>query len=71
MTKEKEVKTPFFAQETRIRMVQKELQKRPSHLVIINPVVEEAETYIFTAENKEDLEKWMEAFRQHFHDQGE
>nr|XP_023697941.1 rhotekin-2-like isoform X1 [Paramormyrops kingsleyae] len=55
--------------ETRIRMVPKELQKRPNHLVIINPVVEEAETYIFTAENKEDLEKWMEAFQQHFYDQ--
>jgi hypothetical protein len=33
-----------------------------------NPVAGQAETHIFSADNREDLQKWMEAFWQHFFD---
>ncbi|KAG9341813.1 hypothetical protein JZ751_018535 [Albula glossodonta] len=58
--------------ETRIRVVDKDQRKGSHSLTIINPVAGEAGvTQVFTAESREELEAWMEAFWQHFYDQVE
>ncbi|XP_070220607.1 rhotekin-2 isoform X5 [Bos mutus] len=54
--------------ETRIRAVDKDKTKRINNFSVINPVAGQAETHIFSADNREDLQKWMEAFWQHFFD---
>lgn len=46
----------------------KNAKTRIHNFSIINPAAGQAITYIFAAENKEDLQKWMEAFWQHFFD---
>ncbi|XP_024417201.2 rhotekin-2 [Desmodus rotundus] len=53
--------------ETRIRAMDKNAKKTHSFSVI-NPVAGEAVTQIFAADSREDLQKWMEAFWQHFFD---
>ncbi|KAB0381685.1 hypothetical protein FD755_003602 [Muntiacus reevesi] len=55
-------------QETRIRAVYKDKTKRIHNFSVINPVAGQAVTHIFSADNREDLQKWMEAFWQHFFD---
>ncbi|XP_076981317.1 rhotekin-2 isoform X2 [Tamandua tetradactyla] len=54
--------------ETRIRAVDKDAKKRIHTFSIINPFAGQAITQIFTADNREDLQKWLEAFWQHFFD---
>ncbi|XP_014688899.1 rhotekin-2 isoform X1 [Equus asinus] len=54
--------------ETRIRAMDKDAKKRIHNFSVINPVAGQAVTHIFTADNREDLQKWMEAFWQHFFD---
>ncbi|XP_065778484.1 rhotekin-2 isoform X4 [Muntiacus reevesi] len=54
--------------ETRIRAVYKDKTKRIHNFSVINPVAGQAVTHIFSADNREDLQKWMEAFWQHFFD---
>lgn len=54
--------------ETRIRAMNKDAKKRILSFSVINPVAGQAVTHIFTADNREDLQKWMEAFWQHFFD---
>ncbi|XP_037660021.1 rhotekin-2 [Choloepus didactylus] len=54
--------------ETRIRAVDKDAMKRIHTFSIINPFAGQTITQIFTADNREDLQKWMEAFWQHFFD---
>ncbi|XP_058399357.1 rhotekin-2 isoform X2 [Diceros bicornis minor] len=54
--------------ETRIRVMDKDAKKRIHNFSVINPVVGQAITHIFTADSREDLQKWMEAFWQHFFD---
>lgn len=46
----------------------KDAKKRILSFSVINPVAGQAVTHIFTADNREDLQKWMEAFWQHFFD---
>lgn len=46
----------------------KDAKKRIHNFSVINPVAGQAVTHIFTADNREDLQKWMEAFWQHFFD---
>ncbi|KAF6111221.1 rhotekin 2 [Phyllostomus discolor] len=53
--------------ETRIRSMDKNAKKTHSFSVI-SPVAGEAVTHIFVADSREDLQKWMEAFWQHFFD---
>ncbi|KAM9326826.1 LOW QUALITY PROTEIN: rhotekin-2 [Gastrophryne carolinensis] len=53
--------------ETRIRAVDKDSKKRTNSFSIINLVSGEAVTKIFSADSREDLHKWMEAFWQHFY----
>ncbi|KAM3913152.1 rhotekin-2 [Leptodactylus fuscus] len=53
--------------ETRIRAVEKDSKKRTNSFTIINLVSGEAVTKIFSADSKEELQKWMEAFWQHFY----
>ncbi|XP_077309924.1 rhotekin-2 [Lithobates pipiens] len=53
--------------ETRIRAVEKDSKKRSNSFTIINIVSCEAITKIFSADSREDLQKWMEAFWQHFY----
>ncbi|KAG7463102.1 hypothetical protein MATL_G00191920 [Megalops atlanticus] len=56
--------------ETRIRVVEKDPRKGSNSVTIINPVAGGAgSTHVFTAESREQLEDWMEAFWQHFYDQ--
>ncbi|XP_036402045.1 rhotekin-2 [Megalops cyprinoides] len=56
--------------ETRIRVVEKDPRKGSNSVTIINPVEGGAgATHVFTAESREQLEDWMEAFWQHFYDQ--
>ncbi|XP_052497102.1 rhotekin-2 [Budorcas taxicolor] len=54
--------------ETRIRAVDKDKTKRIHNFSVINPVAGQAVIHIFSADNREDLQKWMEAFWQHFFD---
>ncbi|RXM34639.1 Rhotekin-2 [Acipenser ruthenus] len=54
--------------ETRIRAVDKNPQKRTNSFTVINRVDGEAMTNVFTADCREELQKWMEAFWQHFYD---
>nr|XP_023445716.1 rhotekin-2 isoform X2 [Dasypus novemcinctus] len=54
--------------ETRIRTVDKDAKKRIHTFSIINPFAGQAVTQIFAADTNEDLQKWMEAFWQHFFD---
>ncbi|KAG9484940.1 hypothetical protein GDO78_008184 [Eleutherodactylus coqui] len=53
--------------ETRIRAVEKDSKKRTNSFTVINLVSGEAVTKIFSADSKEKLQKWMEAFWQHFY----
>ncbi|XP_069609723.1 rhotekin-2 isoform X2 [Ranitomeya imitator] len=53
--------------ETRIRAVEKDSKKRTNSFTIINLVSGEAVTKIFSTDSKEELQKWMEAFWQHFY----
>ncbi|XP_075697254.1 rhotekin-2 [Rhinoderma darwinii] len=53
--------------ETRIRAVEKDSKKRTNSFTVINLVSGEAVTKIFSADSKEELQKWMEAFWQHFY----
>ncbi|XP_072280315.1 rhotekin-2 [Pyxicephalus adspersus] len=53
--------------ETRIRAVEKDSKRRTNSFSIINIVSGEAITKIFSADSREDLQKWMEAFWQHFY----
>ncbi|XP_023594430.1 rhotekin-2 [Trichechus manatus latirostris] len=54
--------------ETRIRAMDKDAKKRIHNFSVINPGAGQAITQIFSADNREDLQKWMEAFWQHFFD---
>ncbi|XP_069877123.1 rhotekin-2 [Dipodomys merriami] len=54
--------------ETRIRAMDKDAKKRLHSFSVINPVAGQSVTHIFSVDSKEDLEKWMEAFWQHFFD---
>uniref|UniRef100_G1PMV1 Rhotekin-2 n=1 Tax=Myotis lucifugus TaxID=59463 RepID=G1PMV1_MYOLU len=53
--------------ETRIRAMEN-TKKRVYNFSVTNPVSGQAVAHIFAADNKEDLQKWMEAFWQHFFD---
>ncbi|XP_030058975.1 rhotekin-2 [Microcaecilia unicolor] len=52
--------------ETRIRAVDKDARK--NSFSVINPESGEAVTQIFVADDREELQRWMEAFWQHFCD---
>ncbi|XP_064450746.1 rhotekin-2 isoform X1 [Mirounga angustirostris] len=54
--------------ETRIRAMDKDAKKKIHNFSVINPVAGQAVTHIFAVDNREDLQKWMEAFWQHFFD---
>ncbi|KAG8435584.1 hypothetical protein GDO86_013499 [Hymenochirus boettgeri] len=54
--------------ETRIRVVGKDSKTKTSSFSVINLVSGEAVTKVFSADSKEELDKWMEAFWQHFYD---
>ncbi|XP_065495098.1 rhotekin-2 isoform X2 [Caloenas nicobarica] len=55
-------------QETRIRAVEKDSKRRTNNFSIINLVSGEAVVQLFAADGGEELQKWMEAFWQHFYD---
>lgn len=46
----------------------RDAKKRMHSFSVINPVSGQAVTQIFTVDDREDLQKWMEAFWQHFFD---
>ncbi|XP_012512886.1 PREDICTED: rhotekin-2 [Propithecus coquereli] len=54
--------------ETRIRAMDKDSKKRIHNFSVINPVAGQAITQIFAVDDREDIQKWMEAFWQHFFD---
>ncbi|XP_008565681.1 PREDICTED: rhotekin-2 [Galeopterus variegatus] len=54
--------------ETRIRAMDKDAKKRIHNFSVINPVAGQAITQIFSVDSRKDLQKWMEAFWQHFFD---
>ncbi|KAM5236453.1 rhotekin-2 [Ctenodactylus gundi] len=54
--------------ETRIRAIEKDAKKRIHNFSIISPHGGQAITHIFASDSREDLQKWMEAFWQHFFD---
>uniref|UniRef100_A0A8C4X379 Rhotekin 2 n=1 Tax=Erpetoichthys calabaricus TaxID=27687 RepID=A0A8C4X379_ERPCA len=54
--------------DTRIRAVDKDQKKRTSSFTIINRIAGQAMVNVFVADSREDLQKWMEAFWQHFYD---
>ncbi|XP_073935059.1 rhotekin-2 isoform X2 [Castor canadensis] len=54
--------------ETRIRAMDKGTKKRLHSFSVISPVAGQAMTHIFSVDTREDLQKWIEAFWQHFFD---
>ncbi|XP_004681132.1 PREDICTED: rhotekin-2 [Condylura cristata] len=54
--------------ETRIQALDNDIKNRIHNFSVFNPVHGQAITHIFAADNKEDLQEWMEAFWQHFFD---
>ncbi|XP_028917528.1 rhotekin-2 [Ornithorhynchus anatinus] len=54
--------------ETRIRAMDKDAKKRTNNFSVINPLAGQAATQVFAADDREELQKWMEAFWQHFFD---
>lgn len=46
----------------------KDAKKKIHTFSVINPVAGQAVTHVFAVDNREDLQKWMEAFWQHFFD---
>ncbi|KAM6184208.1 rhotekin-2 [Erethizon dorsatum] len=54
--------------ETRIRAMEKDAKKRVHNFSVINPLAGQAITHIFAVDSRADLQKWMEAFWQHFFD---
>ncbi|KAK0142528.1 Rhotekin-2 [Merluccius polli] len=57
---------------TRIRVTEKDSSgRRSNRLTIINPSPCGSQSVVFTMESREELEDWVEAFHQHFHDQSE
>ncbi|KAJ8248362.1 hypothetical protein GJAV_G00241190 [Gymnothorax javanicus] len=58
--------------DTRIRTMEGQHRKGPHNLTIINPAMgQAAHAEVFTAESREELQAWIEAFRQHLYDQAE
>jgi hypothetical protein len=43
-------------------------KKRLHSFSVISPVAGQAMTHIFSVDTREDLQKWIEAFWQHFFD---
>ncbi|NXI22208.1 RTKN2 protein, partial [Sterrhoptilus dennistouni] len=60
--------TVSINKETRIRAVDKDSQRRANNFSVINPVCGEGVTQRFAADSRDELQKWMEAFWQHFYD---
>ncbi|XP_065495097.1 rhotekin-2 isoform X1 [Caloenas nicobarica] len=60
--------TVSINKETRIRAVEKDSKRRTNNFSIINLVSGEAVVQLFAADGGEELQKWMEAFWQHFYD---
>ncbi|NWX56827.1 RTKN2 protein, partial [Promerops cafer] len=54
--------------ETRIRAVDKDSKRRANNFSVINPVSGEGVTQRFATDSRDELQKWMEAFWQHFYD---
>ncbi|XP_053440939.1 rhotekin-2 [Nycticebus coucang] len=54
--------------ETRIQAIDKDSKKILHNFSVTNPVAGQAVTQIFAVDNREDTQKWMEAFWQHFFD---
>ncbi|NXG78572.1 RTKN2 protein, partial [Baryphthengus martii] len=54
--------------ETRIRAMDKDSKRRTSNFSVINPVSGEAVTQLFAPSSRDELQDWMEAFKQHFYD---
>lgn len=46
----------------------KNAKKKIHNFSVINPVAGRCVTHLFAVDNREDLQKWMEAFWQHFFD---
>ncbi|XP_066099779.1 rhotekin-2 isoform X1 [Saccopteryx bilineata] len=53
--------------ETRIRAMDKNAKKM-HNFSVTNPVAVQAVTHVFATDSRDDLQKWMEAFWQHFFD---
>lgn len=61
-----------FAQDTRIRVTEKESAGQKSRILsIINPSPEGSQTITFTTDTIEELEGWVDALHQHLYDQSE
>ncbi|XP_052532592.1 rhotekin-2 isoform X3 [Tympanuchus pallidicinctus] len=54
--------------ETRIQSVDKDSKRRTNSFSVITPLPGEAATQLFATDSREELQKWMEAFWQHFYD---
>ncbi|XP_013370318.1 PREDICTED: rhotekin-2 isoform X2 [Chinchilla lanigera] len=54
--------------ETRIRAMEKDAKKGVHNFSVINPLAGQAVTHVFAVDSRADLQKWMEAFWQHFFD---
>ncbi|XP_064924677.1 rhotekin-2 isoform X5 [Columba livia] len=60
--------TVSINKETRVRAVEKDSKRRTNNFSVINPVSGEASVQLFATDSREELQKWMEAFWQHFYD---
>ncbi|XP_007517443.1 rhotekin-2 [Erinaceus europaeus] len=54
--------------DTRIRTVDKDAKRNTHKFSVVNPVPGQSVAHVFTVDNREDIEKWMEAFWQHIFD---
>lgn len=51
--------------------MEKDSKRRTNNFSVINPVSGEASVQLFATDSREELQKWMEAFWQHFYDLSE
>lgn len=60
----------LFLQETRIHVLSKESSGLKSKsLSIINPSPEGSQTVVFITDSRDELDSWLDAFKQHLYDQ--
>ncbi|NXH15408.1 RTKN2 protein, partial [Bucco capensis] len=59
--------TVSINKETTIQAVDKDSKRRTNEFSVLYPVSGEAVTQLFATDSRDDLQKWMEAFWQHFY----
>ncbi|NXU58778.1 RTKN2 protein, partial [Turnix velox] len=60
--------TVSINKESRIQAVDMDSKRKTNNFSVINPMSGDAEVQLFSADSRDDLHKWLEAFWQHLYD---